>query len=490
MRLYSETQFNSQPEQSTPEILRSDLSALQLELTKWGCSDAMDLAWIDPPKPTHLQQAQSLLQKLQLIDEMGKQTTLGHQAHELGVEPRLASMLLQAKQLGAETLNAAIAVCCLIEEPERNELDLTQSLTRWQQGSHPRRSALSQRATVVAQRLSHRFVLGAINESLLGFVAVLAFPDRIAASRNVTSGHYLLANGHGASIDSQHTLAKSSYLAVVDLMKTGQSSSQIFKALALDIERLSTTAPQLIDEVSVVDWDDQKGRLIASEQRKIGAIVVHHKEIPVPANADVEAALLGYVKRKGIAALDWNVNAQALCTRVMCALEWLPEEGWPDMSEQALLNELDTWLLPFMVGINNAKQLKKLDVMEALQARLGWDKQQRLNEWLPTHLLVASGGRKAIHYQVGEAPTLSVKLQEMFGEKSSPTIAQGKQAIVLELLSPAQRPLQITRDLAAFWQGAYKQVQKEMKGRYPKHPWPDDPMNHQATNKTKRQLNS
>lgn len=490
VRLYSETQFNSQPEQSTPEILRSDLSALQLELTKWGCSDAMDLAWIDSPKSTHLQQAQSLLIKLQLIDEKGKQTALGHQAHELGVEPRLASMLLQAKQLGSETLNVAIAVCCLIEEPERNELDLTRSLTRWQQGTHSRRGPLSQRASVLAQRLSHRFVLEVMNESLLGFVAVFAFPDRIAASRSAASGHYLLANGHGASVDNQQPLAKSPYLAVVDLMKTGQGSSQIFKALPLDIELLSTTALQLIDELSVVDWDDQKGRLVASEQRKIGAIVLHHKEIPVPEKADVEAALLGYVKRKGLAALDWSSDAQALCTRIICASDWLPDEGWPDMSEQALFDELETWLLPFMTGIKNAKQLKKLDVMAALQARLGWDKQQRLNECLPTHLVVASGGRKKIHYQVGEAPTLSVKLQEMFGEKSSPTIALGKQAIVLELLSPAQRPLQITRDLAAFWQGAYKEVQKEMKGRYPKHPWPDDPMNHQATSKTKRQLNS
>lgn len=160
------------------------------------------------------------------------------------------------------------------------------------------------------------------------------------------------------------------------------------------------------------------------------------------------------------------------------------------MSQEALLNDLEQWLLPFMSGISNAKQLKKVDLMAALEAMLGWDKLKLLDELVPTHLTVASGNRKRIRYQAGEAPTLSVKLQEMFGEKASPTIARGTQAIVLELLSPAQRPLQITRDLAAFWQGAYKEVQKEMKGRYPKHPWPDDPMNHQATSKTKRQLNS
>ncbi len=487
--LYSETQFQSQPEQSTPEILRSDLASLQQELIRWGCTNADDLAWIDAPKHTHLQQARDLLTKLKLIDSAGKATPLGQRAYQLGVEPRLASMLLQAEALGEQALGCAIALSALIEEPERNEVDVRQSLHRWQQGTIARRSLLMQRAKAIASRFKHHFSLGGVEESLLGVVAALAFPDRIALARN-QSGHYLLANGHGASLDNQHRLSDERLLVALDLMRAGQGSSAIYKALPIDIDELESTLPGLIETVNVVDWDDDKGRLVASEQRRIGAVVMTSRETPVPDDADIASALLGYVRRKGLSALNWTDSAEALIQRVQCAALWLPEDNWPTMSQEALLNDLEQWLLPFMSGISNAKQLKKVDLMAALQAMLGWDKQRLLDELVPTHLTVASGNRKRIRYQAGEAPTLSVKLQEMFGEKASPTIARGTQAIVLELLSPAQRPLQITRDLAAFWQGAYKEVQKEMKGRYPKHPWPDDPMNHQATSKTKRQLNS
>ncbi|MGR5177574.1 ATP-dependent helicase HrpB [Vibrio parahaemolyticus] len=490
VRLYSESQFNQQPEQGTPEILRSDLAALQIELIRWGCHDVSDLAWVDAPKTTHLQQAKALLKRLQLLDDQSRLTPFGLQVHRLGVEPRLASMLLQSQAQGPDALNTALAVCALIEEPERNELDLRLSLHRWQQGSHSRKGALSQRAQSLANRLEHRFQLTRVEESLLGIVAAFAYPDRIASTRSVSSGQYLLANGHGATVSEQQKLADEPFLTIIDLMRTGQGSSQVFKALPLDIGLLPTFNDAVIAQQHVVEWDDNKGRLIASEQTRIGAIVLQSREVPVPADADVGMALIGYVQRFGLSALNWTQAAEELAQRVECARRWLPEENWPAMSETELLAELETWLLPYMHGISTAKQLQKLDIFGALQAYLGWDKQQQLDEWLPTHLVVASGGRKKIRYQVGEAPMLSVKLQEMFGEKTSPTIARGTQAIVLELLSPAQRPLQITRDLAAFWQGAYKEVQKEMKGRYPKHPWPDDPMNHQATSKTKRQLNS
>jgi ATP-dependent helicase HrpB len=489
VRLYSETQFQSQPEQSTPEILRSDLASLQQELIRWGCTNAHDLAWIDAPRHAHLQQACDLLTKLKLIDSTGKATQLGQRAYQLGVEPRLASMLLQAEALGEQALSCAIALCALIEEPERNEVDVRQSLHRWQQGIIARRSLLMQRAKAIASRFKLNFSLGRVEESLLGVVAALAFPDRIALARN-HSGHYLLANGHGASLDNQHRLSDDKLLVALDLMRSGQGSSVIYKALSIDIDELESSLPGLIEALTVVDWDDDKGRFIASEQRRIGAVVIASREIPVPNDADTASALLGYVRRKGLGVVNWTDSAEALSQRVQCAQLWLSEYDWPALSQEALLDNLEQWLLPFMTGISSAKQLKKVDLMAALETMLGWDKLKLLDELVPTHLTVASGNRKRIRYQVGEAPTLSVKLQEMFGEKASPTIARGTQAIVLELLSPAQRPLQITRDLAAFWQGAYKEVQKEMKGRYPKHPWPDDPMNHQATSKTKRQLNS
>ncbi|MCL9773416.1 ATP-dependent helicase HrpB [Vibrio methylphosphonaticus] len=490
IRLYSESQFNQQPQQSTPEILRSDLAPLMLELLKWGCQDVATLRWLDIPKATNVEQAKALLRQLQLLDASSQLTLLGQRAHTLGVEPRLASLLLQAQPLGAVELTTAIALCCLIEEPERGSTDLRYALHRWQTGQHTRSAALSLRAKSIAQKLKYRFILNESDESLLGVLAALGYPDRIAAKRSGNSGQFLLANGHGVQIADHDKLADEEYLVVLDVLNTGRGSSQIFKALAVDIPSIEHLAPQLVENKQRLEWDDKRGGLVASEVTQLGAIVLKQKMIPIPDDADISGALLANVRRHGLSVLNWTSSANEYVTRVECARGWLDVAQWPNMSQQALLADLELWLLPFMHGISSMKGLKALNIMPALEAYLGWEASNVLNDALPTHLVVPTGAKKKIRYQVGHAPMLSIKLQEMFGEKASPRIANGRQAIVLELLSPAQRPLQITQDLAAFWQGAYKDVQKEMKGRYPKHPWPDDPMNHQATHKTKRQLNS
>ena len=490
VRLYSESQFNQQPQQSTPEILSSDLAALMLELLKWGCQNVTMLRWLDTPKETHIEQAKALLKQLQLLDASSQLTPLGQRAHTLGVEPRLASLLLQAQPLGAVELTTAIALCCLIEEPERGHIDLRYALHRWQTGQHTRSAALMLRAKSIAQKLKYRFILKESDESLLGILAALGYPDRIAAKRSGNSGQFLLANGHGVQIDDHDKLADEEYLVVLDVLNTGRGASQIFKALSVDIPSLEHIATQLIENKQRLEWDDKRGALTASEVTQLGAIILKQKIIPIPDDADVSGALLATVRRHGVSVLNWTPSANEYVTRVECARDWLDVPQWPDMSQAALLTHLEQWLLPFMHGISSMKGLKALNLMPALEAYLGWEALKVLNDALPTHLVVPTGAKKKIRYQVGQAPMLSVKLQEMFGEQASPLIANGRQAIVLELLSPAQRPLQITQDLAAFWQGAYKDVQKEMKGRYPKHPWPDDPMNHQATHKTKRQLNS
>ncbi|MGF1775345.1 ATP-dependent helicase HrpB [Vibrio nomapromontoriensis] len=490
IRLYSEGQFNQQPQQSTPEILRSDLAALMLELLKWGCQDVTTLGWLDTPKATHIEQAKALLRQLQLLDASSQLTSLGQRAHTLGVEPRLASLLLQAQPLGAGELTTAIALCCLIEEPERGHIDLRYALHRWQTGQHTRSAALMLRAKSIAQKLKYRFILKESDESLLGVLAALGYPDRIAAKRSGNSGQFLLANGHGVQIDDHDKLADEEYLVVVDVLNTGRGASQIFKALSVDIPSIEHLAPQLIENKQRLEWDDKRGGLTASEVKQLGAIILKQKIIPIPDDADVSGALLATVRRHGISVLSWTPSVNEFVTRVECARDWLDVPQWPKMSQEALLSHLEQWLLPFMHGISSMKGLKALNLMPALEAYLGWEALKVLNDALPTHLVVPTGAKKKIRYQIRQAPMLSVKLQEMFGERASPLIAHGRQAIVLELLSPAQRPLQITQDLAAFWQGAYKDVQKEMKGRYPKHPWPDDPINHQATHKTKRQLNS
>jgi ATP-dependent helicase HrpB len=220
----------------------------------------------------------------------------------------------------------------------------------------------------------------------------------------------------------------------------------------------------------------------------LGALVLQSQPLANPDDEKLTQALLTYVAKKGLSVLNWGDKATALQVRVQCAKEWLPQTIWPNFSSTGLLNALDEWLAPFMLGIKNSRGLKSIDVLEALNAYLGWDKKTQLDQLLPNRLSLPSGNSAEIHYQLHKAPTVSVKLQEMFGEPMSPTVANGTQTIVLELLSPARRPLQITSDLAGFWRGAYKEVQKEMKGRYPKHPWPDNPEQHIATSKTKRQL--
>jgi ATP-dependent helicase HrpB len=490
VRLYSESQFEQQPLSSTPEILRSDLASLVLELRRWGCSDETSMKWLDHPKKANIEQANELLHALALIGDNGQLTRIGERAYGLGLEPRLASMVLQSLSKGSEFAHAAIALSCLLEEKERVGNDISISLHRWQMGSHSKTHTMNRRATMLARRVQCQFDVQKVQESLLGFVAALAYPDRIAQLRCGSGGAFLLANGHGAMIEDALALAENDYLVALDLLNSGRGNSQIHLAVAVDVSQLKQHASALFRSEEILDWDDAKGRVICAQKTYLGRLEVENIERPIPSSVNVAQALAGYVRRKGLTVLNWQAKDLELLERIRCAGDWLPELDWPDFSDASLHNELDLWLEPFLIGVNSAKALRKLNLQPALEARLGWKRQQKLNELLPTYLVVASGANKKIRYQSGHPPMLSVKLQEMFGEKCSPTIANNTQAVVLELLSPAQRPLQITRDLAAFWQGAYREVQKEMKGRYPKHPWPDDPINHQATNKTKRQLNS
>ncbi len=242
----------------------------------------------------------------------------------------------------------------------------------------------------------------------------------------------------------------------------------------------------MFDEREWLDWDDKKGRLSAEKHLCCGQLVLQRSAMAEPDPAKASEALLNAVVRKGLGVLPWNSRSESLLVRARCAAEWLPELNLAAMDEASLLAEAELWLLPFMNGIKTLKAIDKVDLVAALEARLGWEQAKALESILPTHYRVPTGSRYPIRYQLGHKPVLAVRMQEMFGEKSSPLIANGKIAVVLELLSPAQRPLQITQDLAAFWQGSYRDVQKEMKGRYPKHVWPDDPANHAPTKKNQK----
>ncbi|EJG1872793.1 TPA: ATP-dependent helicase HrpB [Vibrio parahaemolyticus] len=490
VRLYSESQLKQQPQVPQPEILHSDLASLVMELAFWGTTDIHELKWLDIPSAVALQQAKQLLFSLGLITEQGQLTAEGKQAHDLGVEPRAAAMLIKSQSHSDKMVNVALAAVALIEEPERNVTNIAHSLHRWLSGSHPKKSLLLKRAQSLAHKLDTTFSLREVDEDALPLVLSLAFPDRIAQQRANQFGRFALANGHGAECRPDDMLGGCEYLVAIDLMRSHSNSSQIHLACELDVNILQTTFDSLFSTKEVVDWDEKKGRLVAEKQRKLGQLVIERVSLPNPGKEKMTQALLTYVRRQGLSSLNWTPTAESLLERIRCAVDWLPEQAWPMFDEASLLDSLDEWLEPYMTSVASVKDLSKINLVEALNARLGWPLNQHLDEWLPEHYQLPTGTKKRIRYQHGHEPVLSVRMQEVFGESTSPTVALGRKRLVLELLSPAQRPLQVTSDLAAFWNGSYKDVQKEMKGRYPKHVWPDDPANHVATTKTKRQLNN
>uniref|UniRef100_UPI0030D5041E ATP-dependent helicase HrpB n=1 Tax=Vibrio parahaemolyticus TaxID=670 RepID=UPI0030D5041E len=490
VRLYSESQLKQQPQVPQPEILHSDLASLVMELAFWGTTDIHELKWLDIPSAAALQQAKQLLFSLGLITEQGQLTAEGKQAHDLGVEPRAAAMLIKSQSHSDKMVNVALAAVALIEEPERNVTNIAHSLHRWLSGSHPKQSLLLKRAQSLAHKLDTTFSLREVDEDALPLVLSLAFPDRIAQQRANQFGRFALANGHGAECRPDDMLGGCEYLVAIDLMRSHSNSSQIHLACELDVNILQTTFDSLFSTEEVVDWDEKKGRLVAEKQRKLGQLVIERVSLPNPGKEKMTQALLTYVRRQGLSSLNWTPAAESLLERIRCAVDWLPEQAWPMFDEASLLDSLDEWLEPYMTSVASVKDLSKINLVEALNARLGLPLNQHLDEWLPEHYQLPTGTKKRIRYQHGHEPVLSVRMQEVFGESTSPTVAIGRKRLVLELLSPAQRPLQVTSDLAAFWNGSYKDVQKEMKGRYPKHVWPDDPANHVATTKTKRQLNN
>ncbi|WP_333002537.1 ATP-dependent helicase HrpB [Vibrio coralliilyticus] len=486
LRLYSESQLNQQPEVPSAEILHSDLAALTLELAQWGAADATELKWLDVPPQSSLNQSRRLLNKLGLLDDKHQLTEHGRLASEFGVEPRIAAMLMHSEQ--QRWKNTASAVAALIEEPERNVLDFMHSIGRFKRGLHSKQKIVLQRGQALARKLSVNFSLQDVDEFLVAVILATAFPDRIGQLRKGQAGKFLLANGHGAEMADDERLATAEYLVVADLMRSHSDASRVFLASELDITAIEKWLPHLIEEKESVDWDDNKGRLIAEHQRNLGRLVIERRPLPEPDKQKITQALLNCVRRKGLGVLNWSTSSLETLERIRCAAEWLPEHQWPGVSDAELLDNLEQWLEPYLVGVSSLKALAKVDLEPALMAYIAWPLSQEIDQWLPTHYIVPTGSKKKIRYQFGQEPVLSVRMQEMFGEQRSPHIADGRKTLVVELLSPAQRPLQVTRDLASFWAGAYKEVQKEMKGRYPKHVWPDDPANHMATTKTKRQL--
>jgi len=476
--LFSKEQAERAAAQSEAEILQSDLSGLWLELLQWGCQDASQLTWLDAPPAIALKVAQRLLTSLGAIDDEGKLTPVGRSMAQIGCEPRLAAMLVQAERQGADALATAALLAAIIEEPPRGgQPDIDYWLSRPQ--PHWQR-----RARQLSQRLSRSS--GQVDASLAPWLLASAFSDRIAERRGL-DGRYQLANGLGASLAQDDALTRAPWLVAPQLLQGNNSpDARILLAITLDASQLAARLPKIVKEQTAVEWDEEKGTLRAWRRWQVGRLVLKAQPQAKPADEDLQQALLEWVRAQGLQGLTWSTAAEQLRIRLMCAAKWLPEISWPAMDDASLLDNLEQWLLPSLNGVRSLRALQQIDLAEALLRLMSWDQRQRLDANLPTHYSVPTGSRLAIRYHSDQPPALSVRLQEMFGEQRSPMLAEGRVAVVLELLSPAHRPLQITRDLAAFWQGSYREVQKEMKGRYPKHPWPDNPAEALPTRRTKK----
>ncbi|RSD32592.1 ATP-dependent helicase HrpB [Vibrio pectenicida] len=488
VRLYSESQMKQQPEVPSAEIISSDLLSLTFELVQWGTTEPTDLKWLDVPPKGAIEQSKQLLIRLGLLDSKYQLTAQGKLACELGVEPRIAAMLTYSKVQAWQ--DTAPAVAALLETPERDCVNFLHSVDRFKRGVHAQQNVVYQRGLALACKLSCNFSHSFIDESLVAVMLATAFPDRIAQLRKGQVGKFLLSNSHGAEMSNYEGLATSEYIVIADLMRSHSGSSRIFLAVELQLMVLEKWCHQFFLIHESIDWDDAKGRLKAESQKCIGSLIIERITLPSPEAKKITQALLNYVRRKGLGVLNWSEKSKQTLERIRCAADWLPDYTWPDMTEEELLENLEQWLEPYLIGVTSLKAMQTIDIEPALMSYLSWPLNQKIDQWLPVYYVLPTGTKKKIRYQHGQEAVLSVRMQEMFGEQVSPQIAQGNKTLLVELLSPAQRPLQVTRDLASFWAGSYKEVQKEMKGRYPKHVWPDDPANHVATTKTKRQLNS
>ncbi|MGR5944019.1 ATP-dependent helicase HrpB [Enterobacter sp. C4G1] len=475
VHLTSAEQAERAVQQSTPEILQSDLSGLVMDLLQWGCPDPAQLTWLNPPPAVNLAAARTLLTRLGALDG-SRLTTLGQKMAALGNDPRLAAMLVAAKD--DDDIATAAKLAAILEEPPRGgNSDLAMAFSRnqpnWQQ-----------RAQQLCRRLNSRG--GTPDSSRIASALAQAFPDRVARRRGL-DGRYQLANGMGAMLDSDDALTRHEWLIAPLLLQGSQSpDARILQAIAVDIDALTRACPQLLQQSDTVEWDDVQGTLKAFRRSQIGKLTLGTKPLAKPSEDELHQAMLNGIREKGLSVLNWTPEAEQYRIRLHCAAQWLPEDDWPAVDDETLLASLERWLLPQMSGVHSLKALKALDVKDALQNLLDWSLRQRLDSELPGHYTVPTGSRIAIRYHEDNPPALAVRMQEMFGEANTPSIAKGRVSLVLELLSPAHRPLQITRDLSAFWAGSYREVQKEMKGRYPKHVWPDDPANTAPTRRTKK----
>ena len=498
-RLWSEATQNRLRPRRTPEILDADLAPLALELAQWGVNDPLALAWLDPPPSGALAQARTLLTELEALDEQGRITPTGRDLAELPTHPRLAHLLRRGAALGQGALAADLAA--LLEERDllRGEhpfgCDLTARLDALYAFRHDgvRRGLADPAACVRVEQAARRWRqllrVGSGPEAppaaeTVGLLLALAYPDRVARRREGGPDRYLLASGRGARLLAGDPLLGRDWLAVAHL-DAGVGEGRIWLAAPVASADLETQLAARVRTVAEVNWDERQAAVVARRDRRLGALILASAPLADADPAALRQAMLAGIRRMGLDRLPWSDELRDWQVRVLSLRSWFPEDGWPDVADGWLADHLDEWLGPWLDGMTRREHLPRLDLAAALQALLDHRQRARLNELAPTHLPVPSGSRLRLRYTPGGPPVLAVKLQELFGLADTPRIAGGRIAVTLHLLSPAQRPIQVTQDLRGFWERTYAEVKKELKGRYPKHPWPDDPWTATPTQRAK-----
>jgi ATP-dependent helicase HrpB len=496
LRLWSHRIHHTLPAAQRPEILEADLTGLALELAIWGVDDPGRLRWLDPPSTSAFDSAGRLLRSLGALDEDGRISDHGSRMAALPLHPRLAHMILAADSLGQGGIACDLA--SLLGERDvvrfdpgrtdadmRIRLDLVQAARRKQSLSYPAATidfSAVHRVVRMADHLRRRLGSSAAESdpASIGRLLAWAYPDRIARRRPTARGSFLLANGRGAVLDPVEPLAGEAFVIAVDL-DGNRRNARIHRAAACDADILMTQFAEQVQWAETVAWDPARQVVAARRDLKLGALTLRSEPLNAPDPNQLLAALLDGIRHQGLECLPWSRALRHWQSRV-CFLRRLTgdQQQWPDVSDNGLLKHLAQWLAPYLTGITRLRDLARIELKKALAGMLSYQQRRLLDELAPTHLTVPSGSRIPIDY-AGDVPLLAVRLQEMFGLSKTPAVAGGRQPLLVHLLSPAGRPVQITQDLAGFWQTGYPEVKKELKGRYPKHYWPDDPLQAQAT---------
>ena len=490
-RLWSEPETASLEAYARPEILSADLSGFALDLAQWGVADPSTLTFLDPPPNAAYAEARKLLVELRALGDDGRITDEGRSLRALPLPPRLSRMVVDGAREGAGEMAAQIAVLVTERGVGGNDVDLTHRLDLFRRDRSRRAEdarAMAKRWAASASPRTQSAPSPLAGEDWgggsVGALLALAYPDRIAKNRGGGQGSFLLANGRGAMLDPALSLAREPYIVAADLSGTA-AQARILMAAPITLSEIEQRFADRIEQRDEVTVDPATLSLRGRKAKRLGAIALSEQIIPVAPSSETALVLANAIAEAGIGRLPWSKHLRQWRDRVMF-LRKAEGDEWPDLSDAALSASVQDWLAPLLADKTALKDIGADELSNAIMELLPWAMRRRLDTEAPTHFEAPTGTSVPIDYEAEAGPTIAIRVQELFGINRHPAIAGGRVPLVIELLSPAHRPVQVTRDLPGFWAGSYAAVRAEMRGRYPKHPWPDDPANALPTRRTKR----